>query len=205
MNTKVLLVEDSTSLAILYKEYVKNEPYELFHVETGREAKQFIEWYLPQLVILDLQLPDISGQEILEWVQENQFPTTIIIATAHGSIDVAVNLIQSGAKDFLEKPIKAERLKTSIAVNLENAKLMNLVDDLKSSLDRHFRGSLAPVLSCKPCIKPLMLLLLPPPAYLSVAKVVPVKRCAQKRYTSKAIVKRNRLSRSTVVRYLETC
>lgn len=141
MNTKVLLVEDSTSLAILYKEYVKNEPYEMFHVETGREAKQFIERYLPQLVILDLQLPDISGQEVLEWIQEKQFPTTVIIATAHGTIDVAVNLIQTGAKDFLEKPIKAERLKASIALNLENAKLTNLVNDLKSTLDRsQFQG-----------------------------------------------------------------
>lgn len=141
MNTKVLLVEDSTSLAILYKEYVKDEPYDLFHVETGREAKQFIQRYLPQLIILDLQLPDTTGQEVLEWIQENQFPTTVIIATAHGSIDVAVNLIQNGAKDFLEKPIKAERLKASIALNLENAKLASLVNDLKSSLDRNnFQG-----------------------------------------------------------------
>jgi DNA-binding NtrC family response regulator len=141
MKSKVLLVEDSTSLAILYKEYVRDEPYEFFHVETGREAKQFIKRYLPQLVILDLQLPDTSGQEVLEWIQQNQFPTTVIIATAHGSIDTAVNLIQNGAKDFLEKPIKADRLKASISINLENAKLYSLVNELKSTLDRtHFQG-----------------------------------------------------------------
>ncbi|MEF1174376.1 response regulator, partial [Vibrio sinaloensis] len=58
MKPKVLLIEDSTSLAILYKQYIKDEPYDLFHVETGREAIAFIERNVPQLVILDLKLPD---------------------------------------------------------------------------------------------------------------------------------------------------
>lgn len=136
MRPKVLLVEDSTSLAILYKQYVKDEPYDLLHVETGKEAKAFIKNYAPQLVILDLQLPDISGQEILDWIQENEIPSSVIIATAHGSVDVAISLIQRGAKDFLEKPIQAERLKTSIRIHLENAKLEHLVEDLENSLDR---------------------------------------------------------------------
>ncbi|MGL1126762.1 response regulator [Vibrio vulnificus] len=64
MRAKVLLVEDSTSLAILYKQYVKDEPYDIFHVETGRDAIQFIERNTPQLVILDLKLPDMSGEEL---------------------------------------------------------------------------------------------------------------------------------------------
>ncbi|GAL11049.1 sigma-54 dependent transcriptional regulator SypG [Vibrio astriarenae] len=90
MRPKVLLVEDSTSLAILYQQYVKDEPYDMFHVETGREAKAFIEKQLPQLVILDLKLPDTSGEEILEWIVENEFPISVVIATAHGSVDIAV-------------------------------------------------------------------------------------------------------------------
>lgn len=141
MRPKVLLVEDSTSLAILYKQYVKDEAYDLLHVETGKEAKNFILNYAPQLVILDLQLPDISGQEILEWIQENEIPSSVIIATAHGSVDVAISLIQRGAKDFLEKPIQAERLKTSIRIHLKNAKLEHLVEDLENNLDRgNFHG-----------------------------------------------------------------
>ena len=149
MQPKVLLVEDSTSLAILYKQYVKDEPYEFFHVETGREAKTFIERYLPQLVILDLQLPDISGQEILGWIRENEYPTSVIIATAHGSVDTAVALIQAGADDFLEKPIQADRMKTSIQLHLKKAKLENMVEDLQTSFDRErfhgFIGSSLPM------------------------------------------------------------
>ncbi|EHH0683794.1 sigma-54-dependent Fis family transcriptional regulator [Vibrio vulnificus] len=136
MRAKVLLVEDSTSLAILYKQYVKDEPYDIFHVETGRDAIQFIERNTPQLVILDLKLPDMSGEDVLDWINQNDVPTAVIIATAHGSVDIAVSLMNKGAEDFLEKPIKAGRLKTSIAVHLKRAKLEHLVENIQSRFDR---------------------------------------------------------------------
>ncbi|USD67798.1 sigma-54 dependent transcriptional regulator [Vibrio sp. SCSIO 43136] len=149
MQAKVLLVEDSTSLAILYKEYVKDEPYDMFHVETGKEAMTFIERHMPQLVILDLKLPDMSGEDILDWINEKQFPTSVVIATAHGSVNIAVNLLTKGAEDFLEKPITAERLKASVSLHLKKAKLETLVDDLEQKFDRHnfhgFIGSSLPM------------------------------------------------------------
>ncbi|TFH92351.1 sigma-54-dependent transcriptional regulator [Vibrio ouci] len=149
MKPKVLLIEDSTSLAILYKQYVKDEPYDLFHVETGKEAIAFIERNIPQLVILDLKLPDMHGEEILDWINERQVPTSVVVATAHGSVDLAVNLVQKGAKDFLEKPINADRLKTSIALHLQQVKLANLVEDIENKFDRNrfhgFIGSSLPM------------------------------------------------------------
>ncbi|MDH5895992.1 sigma 54-interacting transcriptional regulator [Vibrio splendidus] len=149
MRPKVLLVEDSTSLAVLYKQYVKDEPYDIFHVETGAEAKTFIERHSPQLVILDLKLPDMPGEEVLDWISANEIPTAVIIATAHGSVNIAVDLIQRGAEDFLEKPIQADRLKTSVRLHLKRAKLENLVDDMQSKFDRdrfhNFIGSCLPM------------------------------------------------------------
>ncbi|OXE29321.1 sigma-54-dependent Fis family transcriptional regulator, partial [Vibrio parahaemolyticus] len=100
---------------------MKDEPYDIFHVETGRDAIQFIERSKPQLIILDLKLPDMSGEDVLDWINQNDIPTSVIIATAHGSVDLAVNLIQKGAEDFLEKPINADRLKTSVALHLKRA------------------------------------------------------------------------------------
>ncbi|MFA0410353.1 sigma-54-dependent transcriptional regulator, partial [Vibrio splendidus] len=149
MRPKVLLVEDSTSLAVLYKQYVKDEPYDIFHVETGAEAKIFIERHSPQLVILDLKLPDMPGEEVLDWISANEIPTAVIIATAHGSVNIAVDLIQRGAEDFLEKPIQADRLKTSVRLHLKRAKLENLVDNMQSKFDRdrfhNFIGSCLPM------------------------------------------------------------
>lgn len=148
MRAKVLLIEDSTSLAVLYKQYVKDEAFDLFHVETGRDAKAFIERNVPQLVILDLKLPDMNGEDILDWINENQVPTSVVVATAHGSVDIAVSLLQKGAKDFLEKPIQADRLKTSINLHLQQAKLEHLVEDIEAKFDRNrFHGFIG---SCLP-------------------------------------------------------
>ncbi|WP_114787601.1 sigma-54-dependent transcriptional regulator [Vibrio tetraodonis] len=148
MRAKVLLIEDSTSLAILYKQYVKDESFDLFHVETGRDAISFIERNVPQLVILDLKLPDMDGEDILDWINDNQVPTSVVVATAHGSVDTAVNLLQKGAKDFLEKPIQADRLKTSINLHLQQVKLEHLVEDIEAKFDRNrFHGFIG---SCLP-------------------------------------------------------
>lgn len=87
------------------------------------EAKTIIERHAPQLVILDLKLPDMPGEEVLDWITDNDTPTAVIIATAHGSVSIAVDLIQRGAEDFLEKPIQANRLKTSVNLRLHRAKL----------------------------------------------------------------------------------
>ncbi|WP_300176309.1 sigma-54 dependent transcriptional regulator [uncultured Aliivibrio sp.] len=149
MLQKVLLVEDSTSLAILYKQYVKDEPYEFFHVTTGEQAKAFMEKNPPQLVVLDLKLPDMSGQDVLAWMKENQLPTAVIVATAHGTINIAVDLLQSGADDFIEKPIQADRFKISIRNHLKRAKLEDLVEDLQNTFNRKkyqgFIGSSLPM------------------------------------------------------------
>ncbi|MGV2986980.1 sigma-54-dependent transcriptional regulator [Vibrio sp. E150_011] len=141
MTPKVLLIEDSSSLAVLYTQFLKDEPYDVIHVATGGEAKRVLERTLPSLVILDLQLPDMQGEVILEWIAEQNLQVPVIIATAHGSVDIAVNLIQKGAKDFLEKPIRADRLKTSIRIHLKQAKLETMLDDIQQRMDRqHFHG-----------------------------------------------------------------
>lgn len=133
---RVLLIEDSDPLAMLYQEYLSNETINLDIATTGKEAMSKIESKIPDLIILDLMLPDMNGQEILLWIKENQFPTSVIVATGHGSIDVAVEVIRSGAEDFLEKPIDANRLKTTVRNILEKSRLRNLIDDFQNSFNR---------------------------------------------------------------------
>lgn len=136
MTPKVLLVEDSSSLAVLYKQYLKNEPFDLLHAATGAEAKRILERTIPSLIILDLQLPDMRGDEILEWLELKNISIPVVVVTAHGSVDIAVTLIQKGAKDFLEKPIRADRLKTSIRIHLKQAELETMLDDIQQKMDR---------------------------------------------------------------------
>jgi len=114
---KVLLVEDSVSLATLYREYLRQDKFDITHVENGEAASNQLEQNSFDVVLLDLKLPDVSGLDILRRMLEKSIPTTTIVLTAHGSIDAAVDAMRYGAFDFLVKPIDHEDL----AVTLRNA------------------------------------------------------------------------------------
>lgn len=145
----VLLVEDSLPQASLFIQYMKDENITMTHVSCGVEAKEFIAQSLPDLVLLDLKLPDMHGQDILKWINEQKISTATIVITGHGSVDIAVDVMQLGADDFLEKPISADRLRTSIKNLLEKSRLQNMLDDYHSTFDRQdyhgFIGSCLPM------------------------------------------------------------
>ncbi len=133
----VLLVEDTLSLARVYQEYLKSEPYEVVHAETGGEALAFLEDRTPQAILLDLKLPDMDGLEILRQVQTRELPTSVVVITAHGSINIAVEAMRSGAFDFLVKPFNAERMVFTLRNAVERQRLNEMVSSLKDGMDRN--------------------------------------------------------------------
>jgi len=140
----VLLVEDSQSLATAYMQYLAKQPYQVTHVITGREALEAIDNQVPNAVLLDLELPDMNGREILEHIRKQAIPAAVIVITAHGSVDVAVEVMRSGAVDFIEKPFSADRL----AVTLKNAlRRQNLEEFVDMHRRDHFHGFVGSSLS----------------------------------------------------------
>ncbi len=134
---KVLLVEDSASLAAVYCEYLANEPIELVHSMTGSDAKLVISTTTPDVVLLDLKLPDIPGEEILAWMNEEDIPSHTVVITAHGSVDIAVEMMHLGAIDFLQKPFDANRLITTLRNTLERTRLNDIVEQYSSTFERN--------------------------------------------------------------------
>jgi DNA-binding NtrC family response regulator len=110
----VLLVEDTLPLARSYIEFLKTGPYEVDHVETGRKALNALKRKMPDVVLLDIHLPDMSGLEILDRMGEMDKPCPVVVITAHGSIKLAVDAMRAGAADFLVKPFNAQRLKVAL-------------------------------------------------------------------------------------------
>jgi len=142
--TKILLVEDSASLAVVYEEYLREQDYQVVHVDTGKAALEAIAADIPDAILLDLQLPDMNGKDILDEVNTRALPTAVIVITAHGSVDVAVEIMQAGAFDFIEKPFTADRL----FVTLENAlKRQNLEEIVDLYRRHHFHGFVGASLS----------------------------------------------------------
>ena len=136
----VLLVEDELSMAKMIQQYLKSEPFTIHHVDNGQDAILFIEECLPQIILLDLKLPDMDGMDILKLINEKQFPTSVIIITAYGSIDVAVHAVHLGALDFIEKPFSGDRLLVTLRNALERQGLKEIVNELKDTSRSRFCG-----------------------------------------------------------------
>jgi len=133
---RILLVEDEMALAGVYMEYLRDESYDILHVDTGTAALKEIESGGLSAVILDLRLPDMNGIEILKHIQANTPDLSVVVITAHGSINTAVQAMQFGAADFLLKPFDPERLIYTLRNTLERQKLSSIVQVFQSEFDR---------------------------------------------------------------------
>ncbi|HRJ60039.1 MAG TPA: sigma-54 dependent transcriptional regulator [Azospirillaceae bacterium] len=132
----VLLVEDAPTLARVYAEYLRKDGYAVLPVETGAEALRHIADGAPRIVLLDLQLPDINGMEVLKRVAEQGLPCAVIVITAHGSVNAAVEAMRYGAYDFLVKPFTSERLMVTVRNAQERLRLAQIVDTFETDIAR---------------------------------------------------------------------
>ena len=200
-NAKILLVEDSPSLAVVYEEYLLEQGYGVQHVATGEAALQAIDADLPEAILLDLQLPDMNGMEILREVRGRALPTPVIVITAHGSVDIAVEVMQEGAVDFIEKPFGADRL----LVTLENAlKRQNLEEVVDLYRRDHFHGFVGGSLAMQSVYQIISSAAASKARYSSPARAAPARRCAPAPYTTRARGAASPSSRSTARPFRET-
>tara|TARA_Y100001960_G_C14780751_1_gene886509 strand:+ start:5979 stop:7361 length:1383 start_codon:yes stop_codon:yes gene_type:complete len=127
---KILMVEDTVSIAALYKSYLSPLDLNVNIVGTGKEALKFIKDCTPDLILLDLKLPDMTGMEILGYIKKENINIPVIIMTAHGTMDLAIEAIRFGAQDFLIKPCEADRLRITVSKSLKDKSTLN--DNIKT-------------------------------------------------------------------------
>lgn len=120
-NKYLLMVEDTASVAALYRSYLNPLGFDIDVVAKGVDAIEKIKERRPDLVLLDLRLPDMTGFEVLTEIRKISVDTPVILMTAHGSIDAAVEAMQLGAQDFLIKPCEADRLRVTVNNALRQA------------------------------------------------------------------------------------
>ena len=137
---KILLVEDTPSLSRLYEQYLGKEDVEVEVADTGKKALDSLDEEVPAVTLLDLRLPDMDGLDILKQIQARELPTEVVVITAHGSINVAVEAMRSGAYDFLVKPFNAERLLVTVRNALKHRSLSAIVDTIKGSARDSYYG-----------------------------------------------------------------
>lgn len=114
MARSILLVEDSEVTAQLYYTYLTQAGYRVHHAVTLKRAMELAQAEMPEAAVIDMELPDGNGIDLLGPLKA-MFPNILLImATAHGTVDYAVQAIQHGAHDFIQKPFTSERLLTTL-------------------------------------------------------------------------------------------
>lgn len=137
---RVLMVEDSQSLRAIYKAFLKNEMISLKMADDGESALDLLTSFKPNVILLDLYLPDMSGLEILKLVQKNNLDIKVVVITGSDSVEDAVDAMRFGAYDFLSKPITAARLKVTLNNTIKHLQLDNLLTQYQQQKSEQFFG-----------------------------------------------------------------
>jgi len=140
MRFKILVIDDEPILRDSLEVALKTSGYEVLTARTGEEGLERFQKENPDLVLLDHWLPGINGDEVLRRIKEEDPEIPIIIMTAQGSIEMAVNLMKMGAFDFLVKPFELDQVEDLIKKGLERVRLKKEVEWLRAQYQERFRS-----------------------------------------------------------------
>lgn len=118
---KIMIVEDEPSLVFTLQDTLENEGYEVFVSETGTNAMEMVRFVRPDLLILDVMLPGVSGFEICKQIREEKFTFPVIMLTARDQEIDKVTGLNIGADDYITKPFGVKELLARIQARLRRA------------------------------------------------------------------------------------
>ncbi|PKM47734.1 MAG: hypothetical protein CVV03_01550 [Firmicutes bacterium HGW-Firmicutes-8] len=121
---------------------LSKEGYKIISAACGSEGLAKLEGFSPDLVLLDLRLPDMSGIDVLRAVKHEQPRIPVIMVTAHGTVESAIEAMKIGAVDYISKPFDMEELKIIVLRSLEVVELASEVDYLRGELGEKLNTTL---------------------------------------------------------------
>lgn len=137
MGKQILIVDDEVGIRELLAEILYDEGYQVQLAENAEQARNFRHESEPDLVLLDIWMPDTDGVTLLkEWVEQDLLTMPVVMMSGHGTIETAVDATRIGAVDFLEKPISMQKLLSTVAKALKEgaARPLPVVADLVQNL-----------------------------------------------------------------------
>lgn len=134
----VLVVDDDASLRRVMKMQLEEAGYEVALAADGEQAQGIIDEHRPKLVITDLRMPGTGGMDLLRHIRDEHLETTVIMITAFGSVETAVEAMKVGAYDYVTKPIDYEALVLAVHRAMERQNLLEEIRNLRSALDQRY-------------------------------------------------------------------
>ena len=118
---KILLVDDEPDIRQLVQEILEDEGYSVQVAKDGESARLLYAQQKPDLVLLDIWMPDTDGITLLkQWSEEGALKCPVVIMSGHGSVETAVEATRLGAFDFIEKPLSLTQLLRTVESALEH-------------------------------------------------------------------------------------
>ncbi len=126
--TKLLFIDDDQSLTTVVSHQLQTMNYNVRVANSGSEGLETFSEWLPDIVLLDLQMPDMHGLEVLQQIRAMNSDVPVIIGTAYGTVENAVEACRKGADDYLTKPYAKEQLRFTIekAIRLKTLEQENV-------------------------------------------------------------------------------
>lgn len=132
---KTLIVEDSATLAAIYQAYLEGSGLDIYTAASFADASKALTTLKPELVLLDIELPDGNGLDLLELAGAMDPAPAVVVMTGHG-VEFADASIERGAADFLAKPFDASRLRVTLTNAAEKFELSQRLRELSGARDR---------------------------------------------------------------------
>ena len=138
MKSRILVVDDEESIREFLEIMLKKEGYEITCVEDGQQAVDILKKRSFDMVISDLQMPHLTGMELLKHVKDNYPEIVFMLITAFGTTESAVEAMKLGAYDYITKPFKIDEVRINIAHALESRHLEVENRNLKKELKKEY-------------------------------------------------------------------
>ena len=122
----ILVVDDEPDIRDLLQEILEDEGYKVETAENGETARQAYHQHQPNLILLDIWMPDVDGITLLkEWTENGNLSVPVIMMSGHGTVETAVEATRLGAFDFIEKPLSLAKLLLTVEQALSSDKTLH--------------------------------------------------------------------------------
>jgi len=133
---RILVIDDEKNIREGLAEYLRSEEYDVICAENGDEGWNLFNKGDVDLIITDLKMPGLSGEELMKRILEHSPGFPVIILTGHGTIDIAVTAMRMGAWDFLSKPVDLDHLALKVKRALEAREMYYQHRRMEEDLER---------------------------------------------------------------------
>jgi two-component system, NtrC family, response regulator AtoC len=107
---RVLVVDDEENLRLVVRTFLKRDGYEVEVAASGEEALALVESFGPDVILTDVKMPKMGGLDLLATLKAKGIDSTVIVMSAYGNVDLALEAMKAGAYDYIQKPFKAEEV-----------------------------------------------------------------------------------------------